>query len=98
MRQLTARYEAVRHISECYGTLDTEHIKLTWNLIYGTNEPIYKTERDSQREEICGHQGGGSGMDWELEISRYKLLLHLEWVHNQVLLCSQSLGIDHDGK
>ena len=42
----------------------------------------------------------GSGMDVEFRVSRYKLL-HLEWIHNEVLLYSpgnwiQSLGIDHD--
>ena len=31
--------------------------------------------------------GGGSGMDWEFEVSSYKLL-HLEWISNEVLLCS----------
>ena len=46
--------------------------------------------------------GGGSGMDWELGVSRYKLL-RLEWINNVVLLCStgnyiQSLGIEHDGR
>ena len=44
--------------------------------------------------------GGGSGMDVEFRVSRYKLL-HLEWIHNEVLLYSpgnwiQSLGIDRD--
>ena len=44
---------------------------------------------------------GGSGMDWEFEISRDKLL-HLEWISNEVLLhstgnCVQSLGIELDG-
>ena len=53
-------------------------------------------------EEICGCQGGGgeSGMDWEFEISRCKLL-HLEWISNEVLLYStgnyiQSLVIKHE--
>ena len=32
-----------------------------WNLKYGTNEPIYKTETDSQIQRIdCGCQGGGA--------------------------------------
>ena len=42
-------------------------------------------------EQTCGCQGegdgGGSGMDWELGISRYKLL-HLECMGNEVLLYS----------
>ena len=49
------------------------------------------------REQTCGCQGvggglgagvcRGSGMDWESEISRCKLL-HLEWISNKVLLYS----------
>ena len=36
-----------------------------WNLKYHTNEPIYETETDSNRERICGCQGAGvvGGMD-----------------------------------
>ena len=30
-----------------------------WNLKYGTNEPIYKTEADSEIGQTCGCQGGG---------------------------------------
>ena len=30
---------------------DTTHM---WNLKHNTNEHIYKTETDSQREQICG--------------------------------------------
>ena len=39
-----------------------------WNLKYGRNEPIYKTEIESHREQTCGYQGGRreSRMDWEL--------------------------------
>ena len=45
---------------------------------------------------------GGSGMDWEFGISRFKLL-HLEWIRYEVLPYStgkyiQSLGIEHDGR
>ena len=41
-------------------------------------------------------------MDWELGVSRCKLL-HLEWISHEILLHStrnyiQSLGIDHDGR
>ena len=36
------------------------------------------------REQTCGCQGegGGSRMDWEFEISKYKLL---QWMSNEVL-------------
>ena len=47
-----------------------------WNLKYGTNEPIYKTETDSS--------WAGRRMDWEFGIGRCKLL-HLEWINNKVL-------------
>ena len=74
---------------------------------YGTNEPTYTTETDSQtwrtdlwlprgREREWGHTV------WEFGISRCKLI-HLESINNKVLLCStgnyiQSPGIDYDGK
>ena len=41
------------------------------------------------REETCLCQGGGGGigMDEEFGVIRYKPL-HLEWIHNEVLLYS----------
>ena len=76
-----------------------------WNLNYGTNEPIYKTETDSDTEirfVVAKGEGGGRGMDSESGVSRCKLL-HLEWINNKVLLYStgnyiQSPGINHNGK
>ena len=49
-------------------------IALIWDLIYGTNEPIYRTETHGHGEQTCGCQGrrGGSGMDWESGESRFK--------------------------
>ena len=53
-------------------------------------------------EQTCGCQGerGGSGMDWECRVGIYKLLL-LEWISNEIPLCStgnyiQSPGIERD--
>ena len=48
------------------------------------------------------HSRGGSGMDWEFGVSRFKLF-HLEWINNEVLLYStgnsiQSLVTEHDGR
>ena len=37
--------------------------------------------------KTCGCQGGGSGMDWEFGVNRYKLL-PLEWISNEILLYS----------
>ena len=34
------------------------------SLKYGPNEPIHKTEADSDTAQICGCQGGGS-MEWD---------------------------------
>ena len=76
-----------------------------WNLKYGTNDPINKTETDhGHGEQTRGSQGerGGSGMDGEFGVGGYKLL-HLEWVSNGALLYStgndvQSFGLEHDGR
>ena len=67
-----------------------------WNLKYGTDEPTYSIETHGLRKQTgCHEGGGGSGMDWEFGVSRWKLL------SNEVLLYSTrnyicSLGIDHD--
>ena len=36
---------------------------------------------------VCQGEGGGSGMDWESGVNRCKLL-PLEWIINEILLCS----------
>ena len=55
------------------------------NLNYGTYEPIYKTQTDSQdRIVVAGLRvGSGWGMDWEFGAGRCKLL-HLEWIDKNV--------------
>ena len=50
------------------------------------------TEKKDTHRQICGCQEGGEGrgrreMDWDLGVGRCKLL-HLEWINNEVLLCS----------
>ena len=46
-----------------------------WNLNYGTNERIYKTETDhGHGEACCWGGGGGSGMVMEFGVDRGKLL------------------------
>ena len=64
---------------------------------------IEKKQTHGHGEQTCGCQdrGGGSGMDWELGVSRCKLL-YLEWISNENLLystgnCGQSLVMEHDG-
>ena len=49
-------------------------ITYMWNLKYGTDEPIYKTETDSQTltaDLWLPRRGGGegSGMDWEFRVN-----------------------------
>ena len=75
-----------------------------WNLKYDTNEPIYKTETDSQaqRTDLWLPRGGGGGKDWEFGVGRCKLL-HLEWINNKVPMYStgnyiQYPVISHNGK
>ena len=68
---------------------------------------VYKKQNREENhglgEQTCGCPGGGggSGMDWEFEVSRCKLL-HLKWVNNEILLYStgnyiQSLVMEEDG-
>ena len=62
-----------------------------WNLKHGTNEPIYKTERDPRTRRtqpvVAKGVAGRRGMDWEFRGGRGKLL-NLEWIDNEVLLYS----------
>ena len=63
------------------------HITSMWNLKYDRNEPVYKTETDSQTENRLVVVKGKQGMNWEFGISRCKLL-HLEWINNKAILYS----------
>ena len=69
------------------------------NLKQGINEPIYKTEMDS--EQTCGCQGGGGELD-ELRVwGQQTETIKFKMDSNEVLLCStgnyiQSLGTEHD--
>ena len=65
-------------------------ITYMWNLKYGTNKLIGKTETHSgiqNRLVVAQQERGGSGMDLDSEVSRCKLL-HLECISNEVLLYS----------
>ena len=66
----------------------TYDITYVWNLKYGTNVPIYKTEIDhGHREQICGYHGG-EGRKWDRQgLWGYgRKLLQLEWTDNGVLI------------
>ena len=75
-------------------------ITYMWNLKYGTNEPIYETEIDSQILP-CGCQGN-IGMDCKFGTSKCKLV-DTEWIKRKILLYKtenhiQYPGINHYGK
>ena len=75
-----------------------------WNLKYGANEPLYKTETDyGHGEQVFARgEGRGSGMDREFGVAVYKQF-HFEWKSTGVPPYStgdyvQSLGLEHDGR
>ena len=76
-------------------------ITYMWNLKYGTNEPIYKTETGAQTQiRLWLPRRGGEKQDGL--VGRCKQL-HLEWRNNKVILYStgkyiQSSGINPKGK
>ena len=81
-------------------------ITYMWNPKYSTKELICETEPDlqTQRTDLWLPTGrvGGRGRDWELGISRCKLL-YIGWINNKVLLYStgnyfQYPVINHSGK
>ena len=70
-----------------------------WNLKYGTDEPIYRTETDSQTQTavlFLPTEGGkrGNGMNWEFKVNICKML-YLEWIDHQVLLYIQGTISNH---
>ena len=65
-------------------------ITYLWNLKYGTDDSIYKTETDQgQGEQSCGIQGeGGRGkMSGQFRVLESKLLF-LKWMGNGALMYS----------
>lgn len=55
-----------------------------WNLMYGTDEPVYQAETDSWSETSLVVAKGAGRMGWGFGISRCKLL-PIGWVNNKVL-------------
>ena len=75
-----------------------------WTLKYGTDEPIYKTETQSQTEShresrfvVAKRKESRGGMDWEFGVSRCKLL-PIGYINNKVLLYSTGNYIQYPGK
>ena len=60
---------------------------------------LFTQEKETQDIEnrlvVAKWEGGGSGMDWEFGVSRYKLL-HLEWI-NWIILYSTGNYIQSPG-
>ena len=67
-----------------------------WDLKYDANEPSCKTDSQTQISDLWLPRGKRcrGGMDWELQISRYKLL-YIEWISDKVLLYSTGNYIHH---
>ena len=68
------------------------------------NLSMKQKQNHGHREQTGGCQGGGDlgGMEWEVGVSRCKLL-YIEWINNKILLYStdnyiQYPMINHNGK
>ena len=80
-------------------------VTYTWNLKYDMNISTKQKQTHRHREQTCGCQGGGGvgvGKDWEIGISRCKILC-IGWINNKVLPYStgnyiQYPLINHNGK
>ena len=77
-----------------------------WNLKYDTNEPIYETETTlmdiENRLVVAKGEGVGGGMEWEVAVSRCKLL-YTGWINNKSYYTAQRTifnypMINHNGK
>ena len=69
---------------------DTPH---TWNLTYGTKEPVYRKETSAWRTDAWLPRRRGRERDgWESGVGRCKRL-HLEWISNGILLDSTGNSI-----
>ena len=73
-----------------------------WYHLYVESKMWHKWTCLQKRNRLVVAGVGGSGMDWEVGVSRCKLF-HLEWISNEVLLyCTgnyiQSPRIEHDGR
>jgi len=61
-----------------------------WNLTYGTNQHLQNRNRTigiQNRWLVAKGEGVGEEMEWEVGVSRCRLLC-TEWINNVVLLCN----------
>ena len=63
---------------------------------------MFQSQNIESRLVVAKRNWGRRGVDWEFGVGRCKLL-HLEWISNEVRLCStgnyiQSPEIEHDGR
>ena len=65
-------------------------ITYMWNLSMARMNLCTEKQTRRHREQTCGCQGGGEGVD-ELGVGVICKLLHLEWISNEVLLYSQGI-------
>ena len=69
-----------------------------WNLKNGTNEPIYKTEIESQKQKtklmITKGAKGGGGINWEIGID-IQTLLYIKQITNKNLIYSTENSIQY---
>ena len=81
---ICSNVDATRDLSEV--THKETNTICYWNLIYGTNELLYKTERLTEnRLVIAKEELRWAWKDWEFGVSGCKLL-HIEWITNKALL------------
>ena len=70
-----------------YLYLESNHLYLESNIRHKRTFP-QKRKSWTWRADLWLPRGGrGSGMDWELGVNRCRLL-PLEWISNEILLCS----------
>ena len=68
-----------------------------WNLKYDTSQHIYNRNRFTDMEKrpvVAMWEIGWGRMDWEVGISRYKLLC-IGWTNNKILLYSTQNHIQY---
>ena len=74
-----------------------------WNLKYGTDDPIYTIETDSQTWSPVVAKGQGRQKGWSGSSGLAEANSCIGWINNKILLYStgnyiHSPGINHNGK